>query len=107
MKRPPPSKVRVRKRVGHRPVLLQYPPKSHTREKRLVQTLHMSQPIRPTRPKREKLLLDFCHFGHSVTSPVLSQPKPRCSTPNYPFDRYQLPCIKLSLSAIPASSSFR
>src|SRR5258706_5116606 len=58
MKRPPPSKVRVRKRVGHRPGLLQYPPKSHTREKRLVQTLHTSQPIRPTRPIREK----NCHW---------------------------------------------
>src|SRR5258706_4857925 len=55
--------------------------------------------------EREKLPLDFCHFGHSVASPVLGQQKPRRSAPNYPLDRYQLPCIKLSLSAIPASSS--
>src|SRR5258706_15921277 len=54
MKCPPKVRERVRKRAGHWPVLLQFPPKSRTREKRLVQTLHMSQPIRPTRPKREK-----------------------------------------------------
>src|SRR5258706_4961460 len=54
MKRPSQGKGKVRKRAGHQPVLLQYPPKSRTREKRLVQTLHTSQPIRPTRPIREK-----------------------------------------------------
>src|SRR5258706_8074748 len=80
---------------------------SHQREMTGSDSSHVPTHKTHKTQEREKLLLDFCHFGHSVTSPVLGQPKPHCSAPNYPFDRYQLPCVKLLLSAIPASSSFR
>src|SRR5258706_11046454 len=100
MKGPPQGKGKGKKKSRPPASFVTVPSQeSHQRVTTGSDSSHVS-PIRPPQDPRERKIaagfLPLRPFG---------QLKPRCSAPNYLLDRYQLPCVKLSLSAIPASSS--